>query len=152
MTFSLQEFIRNLKYLSYSTFVILILWKIFACDVRQVKTQNSLARSQNPLARAVGHDFFLLLLCAIIIKVEIMLLKIYSMYLKNSVFFTAFWWKMSIIFLFDLMIFRGSKWLSDFEGRNYINPLMQIHISSFKMEHYLVEVLNTKGFPLNQFC
>jgi len=42
--------------------------------------------------------------------------------------------------------------MSDFEDRNYIYSLMQIHISSFKKEHYVVEVLNTKGFSLNQFC
>ena len=29
---------------------------------------------------------------------------------------------------------------------------MQILISSIKKEDYVVEVLNTKGFSLNQFC
>ena len=38
-TFGPQEFIRNLKHLSYSTFVILIFRKIFACPSGKLSTE-----------------------------------------------------------------------------------------------------------------
>ena len=49
-TFGPQEFIRNLKHLSYSTFVILILRKIFACPWGKLSTEftNRIAKSTSP--------------------------------------------------------------------------------------------------------
>ena len=45
-----QEIIRNLKHLSYSTFVILILWKIFACLSGELSTEftSQMAKSTSP--------------------------------------------------------------------------------------------------------
>ena len=49
-TFSPQDFIRNLKHLSYSTFVILILRKIFACPLGKLSTEftSPIAKSTSP--------------------------------------------------------------------------------------------------------
>ena len=49
-TFGPQEFIRNLKHLSYSTFVILILWNIFACLSGKLSTEftSPIAKSTSP--------------------------------------------------------------------------------------------------------
>ena len=49
-TFGPQEFIRNLKHLSYSTFVILILRKIFACLSGKLSTEftSPIAKSTSP--------------------------------------------------------------------------------------------------------
>jgi len=49
-TFGPQEFIRNLKHLSYSTFVILILRKIFACPPGKLSTEftSPIAKSTSP--------------------------------------------------------------------------------------------------------
>ena len=45
-----QEFIRNLKYLSYSTFVLLILRKIFACPLGKLSTEftSLITKSTSP--------------------------------------------------------------------------------------------------------
>ena len=49
-TFSSQEFIRNLNLLSYSTFLILIFRKIFACPLGKLSTKftSPIAKSTSP--------------------------------------------------------------------------------------------------------
>ena len=49
-TFGPQEFIRNLKHLSYSSFVILILQKIFVCPSGKLSTEftSPMAKSTSP--------------------------------------------------------------------------------------------------------
>ena len=49
-TFGLQEFIMNLKHLSYSTIVILIFRKIFACLSGKLSTEftSLIAKSTRP--------------------------------------------------------------------------------------------------------
>ena len=56
-TFGLQEFIRNLKHLSYITFVILILRKIFACPSGTLSTEftSPIAKSSSPGHPANGY-------------------------------------------------------------------------------------------------
>ena len=64
-TFGPQEFIRNLKHLSYSTFVILILRKIFPCPSGKLSPEftSPIAKSTSPglsdttfLARCKGGN------------------------------------------------------------------------------------------------
>ena len=49
-TFGPHEFIRNLKHLSYSTPVILILWKLFTCPLGKLNTEftSPIAKSTSP--------------------------------------------------------------------------------------------------------
>ena len=63
--FGLQEFIRNLKHLYYSTFVILILRKIFACPSGKLSTEftSPIAKSTSP--RLSDTTFFARWFCLV---------------------------------------------------------------------------------------
>ena len=82
-TFGPQEFIRNLKHLSYSTFVILILRNIFTCLSGKLSTEftSPIAKSTSP---GLSDTTFFACCCSNLAHAQVV------MYLLNERVFHSF--------------------------------------------------------------